>query len=217
MSAFRVISVLICGIASITSFAQTVPHRFSPGALIRANELNENFSAVSRSAGTNGNSGTKILVGSTQLGIALSITFTTAREPAIYGLTSTAYLYWIASTEVGLNQRLTMNTLPFAPLVYQLPNCQGTAYIFEFDPQPRYYIFNGFVISDGTKFLMMNPGNPIKSFVPASRLSQNGCQQVPPNEVAARYVELRPNDPTTSGFPNGIPASGPINISLSLQ
>lgn len=205
------------------SFGQSVPYTFTPGAVIRANELNENFKALS-TGGAVSTGGVRMFLengGSVELGSLLGMDNGLDRVPAMYGLTGKNYQFWIGvvlqndNTNNGTATRLTFDSRKFTEIVYRNSNCQGTAYIYEFYPDARYYIFNGFVVSDGSKILMMNPGNPITQFAPASRTTQSGgCEPVPLAEPARRYVELRNNDSAISGFPSNIPASGVINIRL---
>lgn len=210
--------VLLATLALITSdlLAQNIPHTFSPGAVIRASELNENFRAVADSKAT-----TRILIKGKDIGSVLS-----ADTDGIVGLTSTGVIFFLE--DYGNRIYVTGESTRYPNhYFFMQPNCTGQPLMyFSTGDQVLLPSFglsrlaNGFLLYVGARLHIKPAGAsaitpdalPMSAFqqersvckpvgIPSPQVPGDvnrlfDARQVP---LGSSYVRLLPNDPALSG------------------
>jgi hypothetical protein len=202
---------------STAAVSQTVPHTFSPGSIIRANEINENFKALSQS---NPGVGLDVSIDGASIGRILSISW-----ESIFLQSTTGYVFYLSfdsSGGIGFGGILDGDYLG-SGLYYERQTCDGQPYVrTDWDRGVFTKIRNGIVFSNGKTLLMKRKGeasktlsSPPQSVLTGTPLSGYSCMSLSASSpfigyASAKYVPVYVNDPSVSGISNAVKAGGSV-------
>jgi hypothetical protein len=214
-------------IASGALGAQTIPHTFNPGGVIRASELNDNFRAVAMGATNNNTNRSGIRVVDTRtkrvLGILLDMELYTAGFDLAYSvLTPSNYILllpYLAPYTPSNGADVTTDVSQQIDLYYVENNCAGSAHVPD-NRLPYLRInYNNIVISDGTNLRFIRgdraarSANEMRSF----KERASGICKIVNDTSQIGTTRLHALFPIPTGIDDflNIPTSGRIGIELT--
>jgi hypothetical protein len=202
---------------STTALSQTVPHTFSPGSTIRANEINENFKALTQ---LNSANGVDIYADGKSIGRLLSVSW-----EAIFAQSTTGYIFYLSfdnAGRIGFGGILDDYYLD-GGLFYERQTCDGQAYVrTDWFRGTFTKLKNGIAFSNGKAILMKRKGetskvmsSPPQSVLTGDPRSGYSCTILSASSpftgyATAKYAPVYANDPSLSGIPNTINAFGSV-------
>jgi hypothetical protein len=188
-----IIAFLIAGGTPSLS-AQSVPHTFSPGSIIRANELNENFKSLVSSGGTAGIP--TIRWGGVRLGRVLGI-----GDDGLYGMTSNGFLFLITDDDQPTSRPQLGDSFPWlSGIYYDRADCQGTPYVISGDSPAPIRLSIAFLVELNDGYYMKRTNTASTTATTVKWTTKSGTCSMHSDPTSTRYVALERNDPTVSGL-----------------